>query len=108
MNGLSGYCDSSCRSAACLESSGIRIRKFSAKTAQAAVSILEVFLSPRSGLLLEVGTMGVKDFVADVLGFPEIDLERQCPDQICSLIQPLHARNVVRLFEKLFGPDLEC
>ena len=59
-----------------------------------------------AGLLLEVGTMGVKDLVADVLGFPEIDLERQGPDQFCSLIQPLQARKVVRLLEKLFGQTL--
>jgi len=37
-------------------------------------------------LFLEVRTMGVKELVADVLGFPQIDLERQGPDQLCSLI----------------------
>jgi hypothetical protein len=33
-------------------------------------------LVAQAGLLLEVGTMGVKELVADVLGFPEINLER--------------------------------
>ena len=47
------------------------------------------------------------DLVADVLGFPQIDLEGQGPDQLRSLIQPLKARKVVRLFEKSFGQTLE-
>jgi hypothetical protein len=64
-------------------------------------------LVARVGLLLEVGATCVKDLVADVLGFPEIDLERQGPDQLCSLIQPLQARKVVRLLEKLFGQTLD-
>ena len=42
-----------------------------------------------AGLLLEVGTMGMKDLIAYVLGFPEINLERQGPDQLGRLIQPL-------------------
>ena len=63
-------------------------------------------LVAQAGLLLEVGTMGVKHLVADVLGFPEIDLERQGPDQLCRLIQPLQAGKVVRLLEQLFGQTL--
>ena len=50
--------------------------------------------------------MGLKDLVTDILGFPEINLERQGPDQFGSLIQPLEARKVVRLLEQLFGQTL--
>ena len=63
-------------------------------------------LVAQTGLILEAGTMGVKDLVADVLGFPEIHLERQGPDQLCSLVQPLQAGKVVRLLEQLFGQTL--
>lgn len=63
-------------------------------------------LVAQTGLILEAGTMGEKDLVADVLGFPEIHRERQGPDQLCGLIQPLQAGKVVRLLEQLFGQTL--
>ena len=86
------------------EHTGTRSKKFSAKTVYWRSHSCAFFA--QAGLLLEFGILGVKELVADILGFPEINLERQGPDQLGRLIQPLQASQVVRLLEKLFGQTL--